>query len=512
MNLLTHNTFRVKLKAGADDISLPALLEALGAGKVDDYLGLQRHQAEPFHVFLCSLAAIVLSRRKAENPVQTALYWKSGLTEIAGRFGEDAWEMFVDDDTQPAFMQPPLPSAQSETGRRAQANYRTPDELDLLITAKNHDLKMSRQKKPHIDEWVYALISLQTMSGYCGKGHYGISRMNSGFGNRSIVEIAQSLEPNQRWRDAVLRLMAHRAVLLRRPFGYRDDGIALAWTEPWDGVTPLPLTTLDPLFIEVCRRIRLGRDSGNGEASGWHYPVKAMRIAATAFHGNVGDAWLPIDLAKGAAFTASATGFSPKELRRIVFQDSVVLSALQRPLAGWQGPAWLKLSVLVRGQGRTDGYHERTIMLPPAVQPKLFGNEAARAPLADLSKAMIDCAEKTHQALKIALFTKFQGGPAQTNIDRKAQAQWWRRYKSQFDLLWTTDYFPHLWQVPEAFDQEEEQLKWVRILQNYALQVLNLAMDETPQRSGQRHRAIARSFSAFFGVLYSPKFFPRLLK
>jgi hypothetical protein len=41
--------------------------------------------------------------------------------------------------------------------------------------------------------------------------------------------------------------------------GYHDEGVALVWTEPWDGTAALSTDDLAPYFIEICRRIRLAR-------------------------------------------------------------------------------------------------------------------------------------------------------------------------------------------------------------------------------------------------------------
>ena len=66
----------------------------------------------------------------------------------------------------------------------------TPDALDYIVTAKNHDLKAARIERSSVEQWFYALIALQTMEGFLGRGNYGISRMNSGFGSRPLVGLA----------------------------------------------------------------------------------------------------------------------------------------------------------------------------------------------------------------------------------------------------------------------------------------------------------------------------------
>ena len=49
--------------------------------------------------------------------------------------------LVVDNITKPAFMQPPASSKKREKDYKTAVG--TPDELDMLVTSKNHDLKMA---------------------------------------------------------------------------------------------------------------------------------------------------------------------------------------------------------------------------------------------------------------------------------------------------------------------------------------------------------------------------------
>ena len=65
-----------------------------------------------------------------------------------------------------------------------------PDELDVLITAKNHDLKRSAGRPGAAQDWIFALVSLQTGEGYGGSGNHGIARMNGGSSSRLMLGLA----------------------------------------------------------------------------------------------------------------------------------------------------------------------------------------------------------------------------------------------------------------------------------------------------------------------------------
>ncbi|BCX82601.1 CRISPR system Cascade subunit CasA [Methylomarinovum caldicuralii] len=502
MNLLDDPLLRVRTFEGMTRMSLPALLAALGREEVMNLPGIQRHQEDAFHVFLCCLAATILARRGDEDPVQDEAYWRSGLLMLA-EGDEDAWRLVVDDPARPAFMQPPLPQADHARLKPAAS---TPDALDLLPTAKNHDLKQSRAAHPQLDEWIYALVSLQTMSGYYGRGNPGISRMNGGFGNRSIVELVHRHTPGGRWQDAVIRLQAHRANVLQGEWGYDPEGLALVWLEPWDGRQMLELSRLDPFYVEICRRVRL-RGEENTIIHAESVPSEKNRIAAEKLKGVVGDAWLPVDLSDDKAgvkaLTVSPQGLTPDLLRRLVFEDDLELTVLQRPLPGRKGPVWLSVSVLVRGQGTTDGFRERRILIPAEVRPRLFGPRERRDPLARLSRTGIEYAGKMQsQVLKPAIFAFIEGAPEKLQFDRDSAAAWWLRCQRRFDALWSGDYFPWLWDVPDPDQPEAALNQWVKRLCDHALTVLREAEQAMPQHDGRHYRSLVRAENTFFGALF----------
>ena len=74
MNLLTDPVFRTETDRGRETLTLPGLLAALGEDRVETLGGIQRHQADAFHVFLCSLAACILARRGDDEPRQDEDY------------------------------------------------------------------------------------------------------------------------------------------------------------------------------------------------------------------------------------------------------------------------------------------------------------------------------------------------------------------------------------------------------------------------------------------------------
>ena len=128
----------------------------------------------------------------------------------------------------------------------------TPDDLDILVTAKNHDVKQAVALGCAPDDWMLALVDLQTMAGFLGAGNYGIARMNGGFSARPCLGLA----PADAWtrRASVQRHAADAGwarVAAGRPSGLfriRRTGLALLWLEPWDGRTSLDLRELESVL------------------------------------------------------------------------------------------------------------------------------------------------------------------------------------------------------------------------------------------------------------------------
>jgi len=505
VNLLTDPLLRVQTESDLEYLSLPALFARLGKNEVRHLVGIQRHQSDAFHVFLCYLAGAVLARDGSSSPVQDECFWREGLLKLAGNAGRDAWQLVSDDDTRPAFMQPPL----AGDSRNPTSVMNAADELDLLPTAKNHDVKRKRADTAHADTWLYALISLQTMSGFYGRGNQGISRMNRGYGNRPVVELIRDRMPGQRWVDAVTRLLEHRKRVLTEPFGYDPEGLVLIWIEPWDGNTSLELARLDPFYIEVCRQVRLRGEGAVERAES--YTSAQPRIAAKELNGVVGDPWLPVDLkgigegkkASVRALTFPPGGITAEHMRRLIFEDELQLCVLQKPQPHWKGNMWLSVSVLVRGEGVTDGFSEWEVQIPEQKTLSIFGASAQKDALEKLGRdAIAYVAIMQNRVLKPAVFALALGAPQKLDLDDGFGISAWSRSSRQFESLWSTEFFPWLFSVPESFDEQEELHRWVEILREHAVTVLKEAEDGSANRSGRQYHIRTEVRNRFWGAFY----------
>ena len=164
-SLLDEPLIRARLVDGGQLVqySLPSLFVALARGEVRDFPALRPHQRHPWHAFLVQLAAMALHHAGQENSFEAEQEWKCALLALTPEHPDGAAWCLISPYDKPAFMQAPVPNTQvSDCGNRLYA----PDELDMLVTSKNHDLKAARMRQFSPDDWVMALISLQTQEGF----------------------------------------------------------------------------------------------------------------------------------------------------------------------------------------------------------------------------------------------------------------------------------------------------------------------------------------------------------
>ena len=507
MNLLTDPLLRCRTARGIENMTLPALLARLGRDEINSYPGLQRHQEDPWHMFLCQLGALVMARHNSVDPVQDEGFWRSALRALAGRDDDLAWTLVVPDVAQPAFMQPPLTGALPGKLKPA---AETPDALDVLPTAKNHDVKRARGLSGTPDEWVYALVDLQTTAGFFGRGNYGIARMNGGFSSRPCVELVNAGTPGGRWLRVVRRLMERRPALLAPPWPYRADGHGLLWLLPWDGRTSLALDTLDPWFIEVARVARLSADDGRLHARG--APTQCARIEAKAQNGVLGDPWVPVDLKdkEPKALTVAEGGFTPQLLHGILFEDGYEGAWLQYAADDEIGrDTQFHASVFVRGQGTTDGFHAVDIPIPQRASFALFGGGEARQGLAETSRLLLeDAAAMQNKVMTPALFTMLEGGPDSIDFDKTEVSAWVEKVRQPFITYWHGHFFDWLWDSLDFNDRDQARLRWLEAMEHAGRHTLERAFERLPRHSDRNWRSRVKALDRYQGALY--KHFPQL--
>jgi CRISPR system Cascade subunit CasA len=482
--------------------TLPELFIAMAHDQVRDFPVLRPHQRHPWHAFLVQLAAIALHRAERTEPFATAQEWQAALLALTPDDPDGAAWCLVSPVGRPAFLQASEPSGDISTWKNCLV---AADELDMLVTSKNHDLKAARMLNSSAEEWVYALVSLQTQEGFLGAGNYGISRMNGGFASRCGVGI----HPNGRWGARWMRDMAaisRQRQALVNDLGFVDSkGHALIWTIPWDGVTSLLLDSLDPFYIEICRRVKLRQEGSiKAQVTG----SKSARIAAKELNGNTGDSWMPVDTAAVKALTITSRGFDYRLSSELMLGSKYRKPSAQEWLTtdDAEGVHFIAQGV-ARGQGKTGGYHERRIPISKSVR-KAFQTRKTDA-LAKLAEERIAAISEIRKMLREALVTLFNSGAKDETAKRKDASDTVKEratlFAQPFEAECDAQFFLELTEEIEAEDRDAVRMQWLCDLADRAERVLRSAFDAGP-RSGQlRYRAQSAALGRLHGQMRSDK-------
>lgn len=491
-------------------LTLPGVIAALARDEVEDFPALRPHQSPGWHMFLVQLAALALHEAGRPDIPKDETAWAALLRGLTPDFTEDEpWSLVIEDTTQPAFLQPPVPD-----GVTLSKNVPSPDALDLLITSRNHDLKQAVARSGQPEDWLFALVSLQTGEGYGGAGNRGIARMNGGSSSRCMLALAprsgsaddkgMTPRPGAWFRRDVAVLMETRDEQLNKHAHLEypaTGGIKLTWLDPWPEGKQLQIRELDIWFIEVCRRIRL-RQSGEA-LSARKGTSKATRIAAKHLNGVLGDPFAPVNKTDNKSFTLGGGDFNYRKLTELVLSGDWELPLLARPASFEPEEETLLLvaQALARGNSKTEGFKSRALPIGGKVSRALGSRRAA---LHELAQGQMQIIEIFDKALGRALALIAAGGDREkVKKDHYAHA---RDARDRLDQAADVIFFDHLWRRFEAQEKGKEALQaeekhFAEALFSKARRIFEAARPAIPCASIFRPRAEARAGRVFFGEI-----------
>ena len=489
-SLLDDPLLRVRLPDGSvEGQSLPQILHQLMQDEILSFEALQAHQQQPWHSFLVQLAAMAVARETDGTAPADAKEWHDALVALADG-DEAAWQLVVDDMSRPAFLQSPVPEdSLADAGYKA--DVPTPDQLDVIITSKSHDVKARRIRHPDPEHWIYAIVTLQTMEGFLGRGNYGIVRMNGGFGNRPLVGLSPDLSWGRHFERDVSVLVSERDDLSER---YALDGPALLWTRPWDGTkdSALPLADCDPYFIEICRRIRFRQD--DGDLVCWRANTKGQRVdAPDSLNGDTGDPWTPIEKGDGKALTLPGEGFTYDRLQEIVFEGEYAPPPALQFRESDNGHMYVVARALVRGQGKTEGLHHRIVPVPASASGWLR-EKSRRERLGERARDRVEMVDEVRRTVLYPAIGTLLGGGDTDAIDFDDVAPW----LEAFDRAVDARFFETLWASVDMTDREALE-QWHELLWEEAQTQFDDAEDHAPRSSTRYWRARSSARSIFHG-------------
>lgn len=516
-SLLSEQLFRVTLGSSPAvmRLSLPETLAHLCAGEAMTFNALRPHQQAPWHAFLVQLAYLALEPEDDPRPPTAPEAWVELLRSLTPDHADDGPWCLVNTNWQaPAFLQPPCsPGREADFKRSAEAAQ----DIDLLVTARHHDEKTGKLMldEHELDTLIYALIGLQGWSSFLGAGNYGSARMNGGFSSRPQFRLAFQRGSGAEFLRDLTALLDDRQGLADR-FQQAHQGQATAehlllWLPVWDNGS-LPLGSVHPYALEVCRRVRLVRQEGQLRLR--RAGSDAMRIAAQDQNGVVLDPWVPIWRGdKPRALTAQRDSLSYQKLQELIFDRAKVdwpLLATPSDLEREANlPGTLIAQVLVSGDGGTDGWLSRELPMPA---PVLAQWQSAPAALAQRSHLFVNLAGLASGKVLRSALLQFVDGSDDVEWKKRdfirAVEPWVTRFEAEIDEV----FFELLFATIEAGHGDiDAQRQWVGWLAQACRAHLDAAGEALPTRKGSRHFALARarrllanSLRKQFGPLLAP--------
>ncbi len=302
MNLLHDPVFTVDTSDGPETCSLPRIYAMLDDDAVEGFTRLQAHQKQAWHCFLAQLGAIATENRDIPDSEEG---WRDALSAPAN---ESAWNLYTEDLSKPAFMQPPVPEDTLDDFDEIHVT-----EYDVPVLSKNHALKTRRMHDPTPENWAYLLVNVQT-TGFYSPGGRRTSRMNGSYGSRPFFGLTPSLRLGPWILHDIRTLKTHIEEIGKHVVDFQHEVPPLLWTVPWDGSESIDLEKLHPLYIDCPRRIRQGDT--------WKKKSTSTERVTGDVNGQTGDPWAPVNTDENKVLNPSRNAFEYRQLSDILFGDS----------------------------------------------------------------------------------------------------------------------------------------------------------------------------------------------
>lgn len=463
-NLLIDPIITVVSDGVLETVPLPEVLSRLATGKEVEFERVRPFQEEAWHAFLVQLGALVASK-EGKLP-QDRQGWRSALFSLGGDSAE-CWTLFVDDISLPAFMQPATKELNTTDV------WKTPDDLDVLITSRAHDIKPHQIQFPRMEDWMFALVSVQTTWGYGGAGNYGVFRNRGSYAARIFVSGAPSFSNSERFlRDVKVWQEEWESI---RGIGLRGD-VKLLWNRFWSGSEQVEVCDLSPAAIEICRiyRMRLQGES-----------LVCARKSCTAPMINrtqelSGDIWTPLEV------DPKSGEKSPMAFRGIPALRDFIKIMFQAEPSPAMRPRPDDKMIILRGVARDPSRQGMTVGYVDMCLNPVFATDEEKQQAFAKATDWMETLSKVRGALAMCLFTFNQGGPEKTDMKSESSAKQVSGWLDKFDAE-TFDTFTIL------LSKKSETSEWLSSLRSIFEVIVDDAIKNGPAPSSVRIRGAAKS-------------------
>ena len=128
--------------------------------------------------------------------------------------------------------------------------------------------------------------------------------------------------------------------------------------------------------------------------------------------GNVGDFWTPVRTADSKALSVSSVGFRYDRLTELVLTEKTYRRPPAMIVDAQGGERWqLIVRGVAAGQGKTEGYYERTDIVLSTATVRAFGRREEHDRLATYAQAQLEEVEDVMKALRFGIAVAAGGGP-----------------------------------------------------------------------------------------------------
>ena len=206
--------------------------------------------------------------------------------------------------------------------------------------------------------------------------------------------------------------------------------------------------------------------------------------------------------------TISAEGFHYRLAAELLFGGKYRRSVAQIPDTndGSCGLVVLAQGV-TRGQGKTEGYHERRIPISPKVRQLLIQKQTDR--LGKIAGERVNAIGQIRSVLWTALATLFDQGAPKDKFSDSAKNKA-SDFAKPFEQAEDARFFDALNAEIESDQPETVHLNWLLSMASSAETILKNAFAAGPQCGEQRYRAQAAALSRFHAGLRTTKTLPVL--
>jgi CRISPR system Cascade subunit CasA len=196
--------------------------------------------------------------------------------------------------------------------------------------------------------------------------------------------------------------------------------------------------------------------------------------------------------------TPSAKGFSYDKMHDILFSGQYAKPPSMKTISGGEGNmAYIVARALVRGQGVTEGLHERVIQIS-GYNEEYWGEGPAAAQIASESERRLGRVEKVRSNVLAPSIRAYIKGRDEDLSDEEKDALWSHvgRLDDEVDPL----FFERLWETPDLTD-EERYAFWDDVLLDAARTVFEESSTLCSKASARYWDRKSRATSIFEGAI-----------